>query len=629
MKSMLARMSLGQRIGAIGCLLVFTVGGALHYFITKGFSKDIRFAIVEQHGNTYQRPLEQLLETIPEHQQLVRHSLSGDKQLQREMTRAQDKIRAALESLHSVNLTLGVALQFTAEGLAKRRREHIEISNFEQEWQTLAGGWPSLTRERSDQAHEHLITDIRAMIVHAGDTSNLILDPDLDSYYLMDATVIALPQTQERLAKIGKLGQDVLTGAPITEADRQQFAVAAALLKEADMDRITGDFETSLNEDQNFFGVSETLSRNVPPAMAAYRKESEELLRLIQVLVRTPETVISAAEFAAAVQKARAASFHLWHVAVQELDILLRTRVEHLSSERFWSIALTLAALLLTCAIAAVVIQSMTRFLKSMVVRLLHQVELASATSTQLASAAHEVADGASRQAASLEETSASGEEISGLARRNSDHSQSAAALVAKSQQRFLETNRSLDELVAVMGEIGGAGKRISKIIKVIDEIAFQTDILALNAAVEAARAGEAGLSFGVVAEEVRKLALRCADAAKETEVLIAESIAKASDGVESVDRVNAAIRSTFDEALAIKALVDQVNVESHEQAKGITHMASALAQMESVVQNSAAGAVETAAAAEELQSQSAALQLAVSEFEMVVSGARSAVKNR
>jgi len=171
------------------------------------------------------------------------------------------------------------------------------------------------------------------------------------------------------------------------------------------------------------------------------------------------------------------------------------------------------------------------------------------------------------------------------------------------------------------MNEINGSSQKISKIIKVIDEIAFQTNILALNAAVEAARAGEAGMGFAVVADEVRNLAQRCAQAARDTASLIEESIAKSNDGKSKVDRVAEAIRGVSAEAEQIKRLVDEVHLGSQEQARGLDQIGKAIAQMQGVGQTNAATAEESAAAAEELTAQSATLNHVGRRLQALVDG--------
>ncbi|HLY19240.1 MAG TPA: methyl-accepting chemotaxis protein [Bryobacteraceae bacterium] len=237
----------------------------------------------------------------------------------------------------------------------------------------------------------------------------------------------------------------------------------------------------------------------------------------------------------------------------------------------------------------------------------------------QVSSTSHSLAQGASEQAASLEETSASAEEINSMARRNSQNSRSAADVVTQSGDRFTETGHSLEQMVQAMAEINTHSDKISKIIKVIDEIAFQTNILALNAAVEAARAGEAGMGFAVVADEVRNLAQRCSQAARDTATLIEDSIAKSKDGQAKVDQVAAAVRTITGDSAKIKTLVHQVDLGGQEQARGIEQVGKAIAQMEQVTQQTAASAEEGAAAAEELNAQSETLKHVVGRLTALV----------
>ena len=242
----------------------------------------------------------------------------------------------------------------------------------------------------------------------------------------------------------------------------------------------------------------------------------------------------------------------------------------------------------------------------------------------QVASSSQSLAQGSSEQAASIEETSAATEEIHSMARRNTENSNSAAALVSQSQEKFDETKASLEQMVTAMTEITTSSGKISKIIKVIDEIAFQTNILALNAAVEAARAGEAGLGFAVVADEVRNLAQRCAQAAKDTADLIEDSVVKSNAGKVKVDQVAGAIRIVTEEAGKIKLLVDEISVGSQEQARGIEQIGSAVTQMDKVIQRAAASAEEGASAAEELTAQSESLRGVVAQLTKMVGGNRS-----
>jgi methyl-accepting chemotaxis protein len=231
------------------------------------------------------------------------------------------------------------------------------------------------------------------------------------------------------------------------------------------------------------------------------------------------------------------------------------------------------------------------------------------------------LAQGASEQAGSLEETSASSEEITSMTRKNAENSKEAAAVMAEVDRRVNEGNRTLEEMLQSMQEITGSSDKISKIIKVIDEIAFQTNILALNAAVEAARAGEAGMGFAVVADEVRNLAQRSAQAAQDTSALIEESIGKSNEGSRRLEHVAQVIRAITESAAKVKTLVDEVNLGSQEQAQGIQEISKSIAEMDRVTQANAASAEQSASASQEMSAQAEALQNIAQELRTMVGG--------
>ncbi|HEY4360531.1 MAG TPA: methyl-accepting chemotaxis protein [Bryobacteraceae bacterium] len=270
---------------------------------------------------------------------------------------------------------------------------------------------------------------------------------------------------------------------------------------------------------------------------------------------------------------------------------------------------------------AAVTIRRLAGILLRTAKDLQETAKQVSSAAGQVSASSQSLAQGANEQAASIEETSASSEEINAMARRNSENSRSAADLVTHSQKQFSATEQALDEMVVAMGEIDAESHKIAKIIKVIDAIAFQTNILALNAAVEAARAGEAGMGFAVVADEVRNLAQRSAQAAKDTAALIEGSIHKSSHGKQKVDEVATAIRAVTEESGRVQKLVADVNSGSQEQAIGIEQVGKAIMQMQSVTQSTAASSEETAAAAEELSAQAESLKDMVAELSVLVGG--------
>ena len=274
-----------------------------------------------------------------------------------------------------------------------------------------------------------------------------------------------------------------------------------------------------------------------------------------------------------------------------------------------WGIGIFLGFAMAVTVVLLRVVQKTTMELRGMVNEMEQGATQVSGAARQISDASQSLARGASDQAASLEETSASGEEINSMAQRNTENTRAAADRMTHSAEGFVKAGKLLEELVIAMGSIGESSDKIAKIIKVIDEIAFQTNILALNAAVEAARAGEAGMGFAVVADEVRNLAQRCATAAQDTAGLIEESIAKAGEGKSKTDKVAEAIKAITSEISRAKTLVDEVNLSSQEQARGIGQVGKAIVEMEKETQRTAASAEECASASEELTAQSASLK--------------------
>lgn len=285
-----------------------------------------------------------------------------------------------------------------------------------------------------------------------------------------------------------------------------------------------------------------------------------------------------------------------------------------------WLILVVNCISLAACGASFLGLRSMNVSLKHITKMMAEGTEQVFSAAKQVSSASQSLAQGASEQAASLEETSASSAEITSMTRKNAENSQSAADYMTQVDSRVGQANHALEQMIGSMKDINAASDKIARIIKVIDEIAFQTNILALNAAVEAARAGEAGKGFAVVADEVRNLAQRSAQAAKDTAAMIEESISKSNSGSAKLTEVAEAIKSITESAVKVKTLVDEVNLGSQEQARGIEQIAKAISQMEQVTQKTAAHAEEGAAASQELNSQADSMKTSVRELRLLVS---------
>jgi methyl-accepting chemotaxis protein/methyl-accepting chemotaxis protein-1 (serine sensor receptor) len=265
--------------------------------------------------------------------------------------------------------------------------------------------------------------------------------------------------------------------------------------------------------------------------------------------------------------------------------------------------------LTLSIAIAFLLTRSTVRVLRDAAAALAESAFQITGASAGLAESAQSSADRAAQQAAASEETSGAAHQISGLAGQNADHARDAAELAAKAGGQSNEATAAMDELNEGMQTIARSSNSISPILKVIEEIAFQTNILALNAAVEAARAGEAGLGFAVVADEVRNLAQRSASAAKDTAHLVEASMASVSVGKQRLDRMALAMRTIVATSSQLKQHIDEVWTGSQEQTAGLARIANAIAQIDQGTREGAASAEERAASAEQLSAQSQALR--------------------
>ena len=243
------------------------------------------------------------------------------------------------------------------------------------------------------------------------------------------------------------------------------------------------------------------------------------------------------------------------------------------------------------------------------------------AAAEHISYASRQMAEGSSEQASAIEETSSSLEEMASMTRQNADNANHANQLMAQSRQITTKANESMAHLTASMSQISSASEETQKIIRTIDEIAFQTNLLALNAAVEAARAGEAGAGFAVVADEVRNLAMRAADAAKNTATLIEGTVKKVQEGSLLVEKTSQEFNEVAMSVAKSGELVSEIAEASREQSQGINQVNKAMAEMDKVVQGNAANAEESASASMQMNSQASHLRNFVEGLATLVGG--------
>ncbi len=337
------------------------------------------------------------------------------------------------------------------------------------------------------------------------------------------------------------------------------------------------------------------LATDGPEATAIYRDTTAPALAEVRSLLR------EAVEVAAT-------------NVVSDKAMLATTRLT-----RILVLALGAGALLAGLALSFVITRSIVLPLRRVIGNIAEGAAQTANAAGQVSAASVSLADGASRQAAAIEETGSSMEEMAAMTRRNAVDATRANALAAETRQGAEGGVAAMERMNAAIDEIKKSSDATARIIKTIDEIAFQTNLLALNAAVEAARAGEAGKGFAVVAEEVRNLAQRSAEAARNTTGMIEDSVRNATNGVQINREVGQALASITRAAADVNNLVDGIAKSNDEQAHGIAQINGAVGQMDKITQANAANAEQTAAASEQLSSQAAEMSTMVAQLEAMV----------
>ena len=379
-------MGIGRKI-FLGAAVFALPIGVLAYLVVSNINEFINFAQYELMGDAYQRPLESLLRDIQNHQLLL-HRCPDNGDCSAQLASLKGAISKELQSLQDVNTLYGVKLQFTADGLAKRKRQSATAENLQNNWRELDAMTSKVEKGKVppavDEKYDAVIDIVKTMTTHMGDTSFLILDPDLDTYYFMCDTLVNLPLNQDRLARVTAFGRDAIAQGKITEKERTALAVYAALMQQSDLDVINSNLQTALNEDLNFYGVSPSLQKNLPPAFKEYADAQTKFIEMTNQLAASKTPSISVDDYVAAGVKARNANFHLWDVGIPEEDIMLNARINSYAHRRVMAFVFSGLALLVACLLAYGTMLSITKPLHKLARTLVPGATLLSGSVEQL-----------------------------------------------------------------------------------------------------------------------------------------------------------------------------------------------------------------------------------------------------
>ena len=620
------RLTIAQRFLASVCLFSLPLG-VLFYFNIDQLSEKIEFGRSEIAGNRFQRPGVRLVKALADYEAAI---LTGSAVAATEKQR----IDGLMRQLEDADKEVGARLGFTAQALPDAGMENLRVPAIEAKWDAVKNDAVNASSKAASDRYEALMSDVRGLIGHAGDTSNLTLDPEMDTYYLADVTSVTVAQTLNRIGSAMVTMEPLLKARGLEPSDRIAVAVFGATLNESDFERITGDLDTALKENAKASrGPSPTLRAATEPLLARYKTDVQALIDLLTACGQGRS--VSLDRFQQFAGRASQSSLELWEKTVSELDGVLGMRMDGFARYRLKLVLGTCVALALALLVMVLTARGVTRPLHAAVAHVAHVAEgdlsrelptgylargdeigtLARAMqemSARLRGMVGEISGGveALSSAASLLQTSSA--RMTSESRNASDkaHSVAAAAeqmsanvtsLAAGMEQTTANLGNvasSTEHMTSTIGEIAGNSERargvtheatvqagriteqidrlgeaargISKFTETIAEISAQTNLLALNATIEAARAGAAGKGFAVVASEIKALALQAAAATGDINSRIA-GVQKATEGgIAEVEKVARVIREVTGIVDSIAAAIEEQSTAARDIAHNI-----------------------------------------------------------
>lgn len=531
----------------------------LFYFFLSGVDASIQFNSLEILGNEFQAPLENLLQNMYEYENLA---LEGSS---KKVKTLEETIEANLAEYTRLEEKAGNKLRMASYSGAKA--------------QDLYKAWEQIKDQKNLRAADLFTASLSGLISYIGNTSNLILDPDLDSYYLMDVTLLAIPQSQNRLRNLRNFATTVLASGELSADDRLRFAVYGALLEESDFKRVVSSTETAISEDANFYGLNEALQADLRLALRNYQKPQETLIKTLKNLANPQYPVPSMERFKRECDEAQAAALQYWQLCRGFLDELLTVRVQHYSNTRVLGIIATLAAVLLAALLAFFIVRGVSKSMKKTLSfaselskgNLLVQAELdqedeigtlgknlealranlfnimkneirstvqvISDSLVHLSSSSQEISSSSNQQAAAVKEIVSTMEDSDHLSKgiaQKIDHVTELAqatrskvddgfSIITSNKEAMEDIKISSDQTLDGIKSLSLKIENIHNIVNIINSIASQTKIIAFNAELEASSAGEAGKNFEIVATEIRRLADKSGNSTGEIRDIIGE----------------------------------------------------------------------------------------------------------
>lgn len=570
----------------------------LLYLMFNGFSKDISFAEKEILGADINKTGTSLL------QRTVDNTLSSDE--------AKNEMKELL--LKKSNYK--EELNFEAATLKAKGKENLLEDVFQATLNKV---------NDSNVSNREVLSTLNTLIAYVGDSSNLILDPDLDTYYLMDATIYAVPQLINRLDEINVFVNEKKSNfASLTNKENMKLNSLIEILKNVDTARLMGDVDTSVNEDKNFYGENSNLQNKVKISSADLNNSLQAYVLILEKINLAEEVPVENVDKAYKLVSVNLQTFQ--SSAVDTLSEMLEARVTSIKSNRLKAMGIGILAVLLALVISFSITRSVKIELNGLILKLSTNSDEVERTSRQNMDISTELSSSVTEQSTSVQEISATTEEISQMTQKNNENVKVTMLATNKTMETATTANGLMNELNKTIDnlKIGndqifersnlnsknfesiiGIMKSIDDKTKVINDIVFQTKLLSFNASVEAARAGEQGKGFSVVAEEVGKLAEMSGKAAHEITTLLDSSLKKVREltveadleikkvvdlstsnislVVTKVERCQDINEEIMHNSEKITSLISEVVVASDEQTRGVIEITKAIGSFDTV----------------------------------------------